>query len=65
VLFDPETVRDQATFESPRQAATGIHYVFVNGTAAIDGGQPTGTRAGRVLRRSSDGLTREGSNTNP
>ncbi|MBT2593708.1 amidohydrolase family protein [Arthrobacter sp. ISL-72] len=63
VLFDPETVRDEATFEHPRRAATGIHYVFVNGTAAIDGGQPTGARAGRALRRSSDGLTREGSST--
>ncbi|UVJ39598.1 amidohydrolase family protein [Arthrobacter sp. CJ23] len=60
VLFDPETVRDEATFENPRQAAIGIRYVFVNGTAAIDGGQPTGARAGRALRRSSDGLTREG-----
>ncbi|MBT2534779.1 amidohydrolase family protein [Arthrobacter sp. ISL-69] len=60
VLFDPETVRDEATFENPRQAAAGIHYVFVNGAAAIDGGQPTGVRAGRALRRSSDGLTREG-----
>ncbi|WP_426300939.1 N-acyl-D-amino-acid deacylase family protein [Arthrobacter sp. R-11] len=58
VLFDPETVRDTATFENPRQAAAGIHYVFVNGTAAIDGGQPTGARAGRALRRSPDGRTR-------
>jgi N-acyl-D-amino-acid deacylase len=60
VLFDPDTIRDEATFENPRQAASGIHYVFVNGTAAIDGGKPTGARAGRALRRSSDGLTREG-----
>ncbi|MGW9413936.1 N-acyl-D-amino-acid deacylase family protein [Arthrobacter cupressi] len=58
VLFDPETVRDTATFENPRQAAAGIHYVFVNGTAAIDGGRPTGARAGRALRRSPDGRTR-------
>ncbi|HKS00973.1 MAG TPA: D-aminoacylase [Arthrobacter sp.] len=65
VLFDPETIQDQATFEHPRQAATGIQYVFVNGTAAIDGGHPTSARAGRALRRSSDGLTREGNTTNP
>jgi N-acyl-D-amino-acid deacylase len=61
VLFDPDTVRDEATFENPRQAAAGIHHVFVNGTPAIDGGQPTGTRAGRALRRSPDGRTRAGS----
>ncbi|MCX2747189.1 D-aminoacylase [Arthrobacter sp. MI7-26] len=58
VLFDPETIRDEATFENPRQAATGIQYVFVNGTVAIDGGKPTGARAGRALRRSPDGRTR-------
>jgi N-acyl-D-amino-acid deacylase len=61
VLFDPRTVRDEATFENPRKPATGIHYVFVNGTAAIDGGKPTGARAGRALRRSPDGRTRAGS----
>ena len=55
VLFDPETVRDTATFEQPRQPAEGIHYVFVNGTAAIAGGRPTGARAGRALRRTPEG----------
>lgn len=59
VLFDPATVRDEATFDNPRQASAGIHYVFVNGTAAIDGGLPTGARAGRALRRQNDGRTRE------
>lgn len=59
VLFDPDTVRDEATFDNPRQASAGIHYVFVNGTAAIDGGRPTGARAGRALCRQSDGRTRE------
>ncbi|WP_426989246.1 N-acyl-D-amino-acid deacylase family protein [Pseudarthrobacter sp. Y6] len=61
VLFDPDTVRDEATFDNPRQASAGIHFVFVNGTAAIDGGQPTGARSGRALRRQRDGRTRIGS----
>jgi N-acyl-D-amino-acid deacylase len=61
VLFDPDTVRDEATFENPRQASTGIHYVYVNGTPAIDCGRPTGARAGRALRRGADGRTRVGS----
>ena len=63
VLFDPETVSDAATFDQPRQPAVGIHYVFVNGEAAIDGGRPTGIRAGGALRRHGDGLTRTGSST--
>ena len=63
VLFDPETVSDAATFDQPRQPAVGIHYVFVNGEAAIDDGRPTGIRAGRALRRHGDGLTTTGSST--
>lgn len=55
VLFDPETIADTATFANPRQAATGIHYVFVNGVAAIAAGVPTGTLSGRALRRTSKG----------
>ncbi|MER8182789.1 D-aminoacylase [Kitasatospora sp. NPDC094015] len=58
VLFDPLTVRDTATFEHPKQAATGIPYVFVNGVAVIDDGRPTGARAGRTLRRRPTGETR-------
>jgi N-acyl-D-amino-acid deacylase len=65
VLFDPDTVRDKATFDNPRQPSAGINYVFVNGTAAIDGGKPTGARAGRALRRQPDGRTREGSTKTP
>ncbi|MTD57379.1 N-acyl-D-amino-acid deacylase family protein [Amycolatopsis pithecellobii] len=53
VLFDPDTVRDTATFDDPRQQAEGIPYVFVNGIAALDDGSPTGTLAGHSLRRRS------------
>src|SRR6185295_17153246 len=31
VLFDPQTVRDRATFEAPDQPAEGIIAVWVNG----------------------------------
>jgi N-acyl-D-amino-acid deacylase len=55
VLFDPETVRDTATFEEPRQPAHGIEHVFVNGVAVIADGRHTGALAGRALRRSTDG----------
>lgn len=55
VLFDPETVRDTATFDNPRQPAEGIPYVFVNGVAAIDDGRPTGALAGHSLRNRTGG----------
>jgi dihydroorotase/N-acyl-D-amino-acid deacylase len=55
VVFDGATVRDQATFEAPHQYPVGIPTVIVNGVVAVDGGVPTGARAGRVLRRAGRG----------
>ncbi|MCA1648496.1 MAG: amidohydrolase family protein, partial [Chloroflexi bacterium] len=52
VVFDPESVLDEATFLDPQQFPTGIETVIVNGTVVLDGGQHTGTRPGRVLRAS-------------
>jgi N-acyl-D-amino-acid deacylase len=52
VLFDPDTVADQATFEQPRRAATGIPYVLVNGEFVIDDYRRTAAAPGRALRRS-------------
>jgi N-acyl-D-amino-acid deacylase len=59
VLFDPGTVRDTATFDSPRQQAEGIPYVFVGGTAVVDAGAPTGALPGGALRRTSTGTRRQ------
>ena len=53
VLFDPDTVIDNATFENPHQYATGVPYVFVAGEPVIDEGKHTGARPGRVLRNGS------------
>ena len=51
VVFDPQTVTDNATFEEPRQMPTGIDHVMVNGTFVVDGGRHTGATPGRGLRR--------------
>ena len=48
-IFDPETVRDEATFADPHRHPTGIPYVVVNGAVAVDGGRFTATGTGRVL----------------
>jgi N-acyl-D-amino-acid deacylase len=50
-VFDPETVIDRATFESPAVPAAGIEHVFVNGRPVWSEGKPTGERPGRALRR--------------
>jgi N-acyl-D-amino-acid deacylase len=49
-VFDPKTVIDRATFESPNQFPVGITYVLVNGQVSVDKGERTSALAGRVLR---------------
>ncbi len=51
VIFDPHTVADKATFESPIQPPSGIPHVFVNGIPVIENHEPTEHRPGQVLRR--------------
>lgn len=51
VLFDPETVRDAATFTDPRQPAVGIAAVWVNGQLSYRDGAVQPAHAGRFLRR--------------
>ena len=50
VVFDPEKVRDLATFEDPHQYATGIVHVLVNGVQVLRDGEHTGAKPGRVVR---------------
>lgn len=53
IVFDPNRVRDTATYEQPHAYAIGMDYVFVNGRAALVQGTPTPERFGRVLLRRS------------
>lgn len=55
VLFDPQTVKDMATYEEPKLPSQGVRFVLVNGQVALDDGKPTGARGGKTLRRSKDG----------
>jgi N-acyl-D-amino-acid deacylase len=49
-IFDPAAIRDNATFASPQRYATGMRFVFVNGTAVLSDGEHTGATPGRVVR---------------
>jgi N-acyl-D-amino-acid deacylase len=51
VLFDPDHVRDTATYEEPIRYPAGVAMVLVNGIVAVEAGEHTGARAGRILRR--------------
>jgi N-acyl-D-amino-acid deacylase len=50
VVFDPATVADHATFEKPKQLATGVEDVFINGVQVLTDGKHTGAKPGRVVR---------------
>lgn len=50
VVFDKDTVKANATYEHPRQAATGILHVMVNGRFAVENNRVTGQRTGRTLK---------------
>ena len=49
VVFDPDTIRDNATYERPHQYPSGIDYVLVNGVVVLDPKGLTGARPGRPL----------------
>jgi N-acyl-D-amino-acid deacylase len=51
VVFDPERVRSNATYDQPRQFPDGIEWVLVGGEVVVEQGRHTGSRSGRVLRR--------------
>jgi len=47
VVFDPETIRDRATYRDPQQVSEGIERVFVNGRLVYD-------HAGEITKATSD-----------
>ncbi len=51
-VFDPEQIRDAATYAEPTQLSQGVKYVFVNGQLEFVDGRVTGAKAGRPLRNS-------------
>lgn len=50
VVFDPQQLRDVATFEDPNRLSVGMRYVLVNGDAVIFNGNQTAALPGRPLR---------------
>ena len=50
VVFDPATVKDEATFAQPNNYSAGMRHVLVNGKAVVTDGAITSERPGRALR---------------
>jgi N-acyl-D-amino-acid deacylase len=51
VVLDYEGLDEVSTVDDPHHYATGVEHVLVNGVAVVDGGEHTGARPGRHLRR--------------
>ena len=52
VVFDPRTIKDNATFENPKQVSDGIEAVWVNGVLSYTGADGAlSARGGRFVRR--------------
>ena len=54
VLFDPDTIIDNATPQEPERLSTGVLAVWVNGEQVFADGQPTGKRPGRAILRTAN-----------
>ena len=50
IVFDPNTIVDNATFDRPHQLSTGVRDMFVNGVAVLRNGAHTGAKPGVVVR---------------
>ncbi|OJV20663.1 MAG: hypothetical protein BGO30_04855 [Bacteroidetes bacterium 41-46] len=49
VVFDPDTIIDNATFADPHKFASGIEHVFVNGICTIKNGKASGEMGGALI----------------
>lgn len=50
VIFNADSIRDKATFDSPKEYAEGVEHVFINGVQVLENGDHTGAKPGRFLR---------------
>jgi dihydroorotase/N-acyl-D-amino-acid deacylase len=50
VVFDPEHIQENSTYEKPLQLSTGMHEVLINGVEVVRDGRHTGAKPGRIVR---------------
>jgi len=50
VLFNADSITDNATFKEPHQYATGMIHVLVNGVPVLSNGEHTGAFPGRFIK---------------
>jgi N-acyl-D-amino-acid deacylase len=52
LLFDQNTFRDTATFENPKQFASGLDWMFVNGIPVVKNGGLQEAFPGQIIKKS-------------
>ena len=53
VVFDPQRIQENSTYEKPLQLSTGMRVVLINGVEVVRDGRHTGAKPGRIVRGSS------------
>lgn len=51
VVFRPDSIYEESTFQTPNQYPRGIDHVIVNGRMTVAFGRHTGALAGRILKK--------------
>lgn len=54
VVFDPDSIQDNATYSDPHQYSSGIFAVLISGKPVIENGEYNGTLTGKPLRKGLD-----------
>lgn len=55
LIFEPEEIEDQATFEHPHRLAEGFDWIMMNGTLIREGGEFNEKAEGQVLKNKASG----------
>jgi N-acyl-D-aspartate/D-glutamate deacylase len=50
VVFDPQRIQENSTYERPLQLSTGMKAVLVNGVEVVHDGRHTGAKPGQIVR---------------
>ena len=50
VVFDPNKIKDNATFNNPIQYAEGVEHVMVNGQIVLENGEHTNIFSGKFIK---------------
>lgn len=51
ILFDPNQIRDYATYDAPARLSGGVELVFVGGETAWKNGKPAPGKRGQIIKR--------------